>query len=512
MPRAAHLTPRFPGAATPPRGQEPAQEVTAASDPSPPPSRGRALLWSALEGGGLAILSLVALVVFARLLTPAEVGVAALALGLVQLLNLPVEMLFHDALVQRPRADDRHFDAAFTVSTILGVALAALCWLMEPVLAEGFGAWNFALVLAWMSLSLPAAGLGSALVARNRREYRFRSLAVRSLVARAVAFLVGIVLAFAGAGVWAMVAQHLLQVWLSAAVLWIGAADRPRFRRAWAEARELVAFGGPATGALTVEWVVHRVLTLQIGVVLGAEAAGQFSLATRVVDMLRATLAGALLQPALPLLSRLQDTPRALRTVWHGATELTCAATFPLFAGLAVTAPSLVTLVFGAAWRPAAPLVSLLAVMAMLHFARLYAVPTLTALGRPREVLRVRLAELPSLLVIPLLGVANLVGAVAIYAGRSLLALPTEVRALARAADIGARRQAAGLWQLALLAAAMAAGVHVVGLVVSGRLPGNVLAAQIAAGTALWPALLALGRPALLRRILAMAIQATRGI
>ena len=450
----------------------------------------------------MTVLSLVALVVFARLLSPGEVGLAALALGVVQLLNLPVEMLFHDALVQRPEVDDRHFDAAFTASTALGLGLAVFCWMGEPILASVLESSAFILVLAGMSLSLPAAGLASALVARNRREFRFRSLAARSLIARSVAFVVGIGLAFAGAGVWAMVAQHLLQVWLSAAVLWIGAEQRPRFRLAWREMRELVAFGGPATGALTVEWVVHRLLTLQIGAALGVEAAGQFSLATRVVEMLRATIAGALVQPALPLLSRLQDRPRALRRVWHGATELTCALAFPLFAGLAVTAPGVVEVVFGPAWKPAATLIAVLAAMATLAFARLYAVPTLTALGRPGDVFRVRLAEAPALLAIPLLGIGSLAGATAVYAGRTLLALPVEVRALSRAVGISPARQVAGLWELALLALVMAGLVHLLGGLLAGWPAWAALALQVAAGAALWPALLALARRGVLRRLL----------
>ncbi|WP_338663301.1 oligosaccharide flippase family protein [Pararoseomonas sp. SCSIO 73927] len=452
-----------------------------------------------VEGGSLTVLSLVALVVFARLLTPAEVGLAALALGVVQLLNLPVEMLFHDALVQRRSVEDRHFDAAFTASAGMGLLMAGLCWAAEPLLG-GVVDGSLPLVLAWMSLSLPASGLASALVARSRREFRFRSLAARSLIARAVSFLAGIALAFADAGVWAMVAQHLLQVWLSAVVLWLGAPDRPRLRVAPAETRELAGFGGTATGALIVEWAVHRLLTLQIGAALGLEAAGQFSLASRVVDMLRATVAGALVQPALPLMARLQERHRALRALWSGATELTCAITFPLFAGLAAVAPAMVAAVFGPGWAPAAPLVAVLSVAAMLTFARLYAVPALTALGRPRAVLGVRLAEVPALLAIPLLG-PGLVGATAVYAWRALLALPVEVWALRGAAGLSALRQARGLPALALLAGVMGVAVHLLGAGLAGWPPAIVLAVQVAAGAVLWFVLLGLARRVLLRRL-----------
>jgi O-antigen/teichoic acid export membrane protein len=60
----------------------------------------KALAWTSLESAALSGLSLISLVVLSRYLSPREFGVAALALGMVQLLNVPVEVLFHDVLVR----------------------------------------------------------------------------------------------------------------------------------------------------------------------------------------------------------------------------------------------------------------------------------------------------------------------------------------------------------------------------------------------------------------------------
>ena len=65
----------------------------------------RSLLWTALESGAISGLAFAALVVFGWTLTPAELGIGALAFSVVQLLNLPVELLFHDALIQRREID-----------------------------------------------------------------------------------------------------------------------------------------------------------------------------------------------------------------------------------------------------------------------------------------------------------------------------------------------------------------------------------------------------------------------
>src|SRR5215207_7552367 len=88
----------------------------------------RSLLWTVLESGAISGLAFAALVVFGWTLTPAELGVGALAFSVVQLLNLPVELLFLDALIQRREVTPRHFNTAFTASLLLGSSLSALCW------------------------------------------------------------------------------------------------------------------------------------------------------------------------------------------------------------------------------------------------------------------------------------------------------------------------------------------------------------------------------------------------
>jgi hypothetical protein len=83
----------------------------------------RSTVWSAVENGGLALVSFASLVVYAQFLGPAEFGLFSIVLALIELLDVLVSMLFHDALVQRPAVTERHFDTAFTASMLLALAL-----------------------------------------------------------------------------------------------------------------------------------------------------------------------------------------------------------------------------------------------------------------------------------------------------------------------------------------------------------------------------------------------------
>lgn len=467
---------------------------------------GRSLGWALFEGFGLSGLSLLSLVIFARTLTPYEIGIGAVALSVVQMLTMFVEMLFHDALVQRRRVEQAHYDTAFTVCCVMGCAFSVLCWLGAPLMGRAMGDPLAGEVLAWMSLSMPFMGLSSSLMARMRREMEFRALALRAVLGRTGAFVIASSLALSGAGVWSLVAQQVLLVALATLALWALGRNRPRFRFAWRPFRELCSFGLRATAGLSVDFITGRVFMLQLGMLLGAEAAGFFSLAQRVVEMLRALIAGAVTQLALPVLARLQDTPRLLRPVFRSSTQLTAAATFPVFLGLVAVAPEAVSVVFGLRWLPAVPAISALSLMTLLVFARVYSGPAMSATGRPELQFLVKIAELPALLVLPLAAAPTLAIAVAAWALRALLALPVDIAMLRRATGLAPRTQFRGLVGILMLAVAMAVSVALIARILPAGMPDAArLMLLVVSGAVLYVALLRAARPDLLRRLLALA-------
>lgn len=418
----------------------------------------RSLVWTGLESAFLSGISLLALLVFAGLLSPAEIGVVTVGLGIVQLLNVLVEGLYQDALIQQREVEERHFDTAFTASLLLALLLAGACWAGSGPVAAAVGIAELGPVLAALGLCLIPSALIGPLTARLRRGLEFRTLALRSLAGRVGGAALGIAAALAGAGSWALVLQQAAMVTIGALVLWILSAHRPRLRFSWRHFRDLAGFGLRAVAVAFAELAGPRVFAVLVGATLGAAAAGYLDIAFRVIDMLRGVAGTAALQLALPLFRRYGTSPERLGAGFAEATRFTCVTTFPVFAGMAICAPELVELLFGPAWAPSIPYVALLAVLVLPHFARLYAVPTMAAAGAPQ-------AALPSLLagigIIALgmlaIGWMSLPVAAGVWAGRLLVTLPLDAWMLRRVAGIGYRVQL-GAALRPLLAALLMAG------------------------------------------------------
>lgn len=472
----------------------------------------RSLRWTLLESVGLSGLSFIALVFFSRYLSAAEFGIAAVAIAVIQLLTVPVEVLFHDALIRTPEATPRHVNSAFAASLLLGILLTGACWLLAEPFAALIGQPEVGPVLRWMSLSLLAAGCGSALVAMQRRQLQFRTLALRSMIGRVGSAILGIGLAMAGAGVWSLVAQQVCMVVLATLALWALAPERPRFQLSRPELGEMTRFGSVATFFSLLALSSQRVFMIAVAAFLGSAAAGILSLAFRAVDMLRDIVGGAVSQLALPIFARLQESRADLQRTLNAAVRLTTAAMYPLFAGLAVCAPEVVEVVFGPRWLPAAPFVALLAVLTFQFFPRLFSVPIYNAAGQP---------ALPSAALLPqiafvvagmlLVGRFSLEAAAAVWAGRLLFGLAIDLWLLQRVTGMSPARQLSGVGQPALAAAAMAAGVYGAKFYwLADFEPALRLALMVIIGAVAYSALLWLLNRGLVLELLAFARQAVR--
>jgi PST family polysaccharide transporter len=344
---------------------------------------GRSLVWTALESGGLFLVSFGVLIILARTLGPSELGTAALAVGTVQLFAMAIDTLVHDAIVQRAELTDDHLHSGFWASIGIGFVCSIVCWFGAPIMGRIFGSDELVSLLVVGSLTLPLTGATTVPIAILRRHFQFKALALRSLYGRLAGGVVAVVLVALGVGIWALLAQHIVQAIVNAASVWRATDWRPRFAFRRKLLLDLVSFGILSVGT-RMSWVAGaRIFTMLVGYFLGLAAVGYINVAQRVIDTINDVLTGAAYNLALPIFSRRQGNRRDLARVYSQAVEYAALIVQPLFAGIGVCAPAIVRLFFGEKWAPAIPLVEIVAVGTMFQFILLFGEAALMAVGRP---------------------------------------------------------------------------------------------------------------------------------
>jgi PST family polysaccharide transporter len=285
-----------------------------------------------------------------------------------------------------------------------------------------------------MGFTFPCMALSATIVARQRREFGFKALAVRSMAGRVLGGVAAMVAAFYGAGVWSLVFQQVVTALVGSIALWLTCDHLPRLRFRFKEFKQLLTFGLFSLGGVFLAFSIKRLFTIFAGLLLGVATAGYLNLGFRVVDVLWSLSATAVSQVSLPMLAGLQKDPARMKRAYQRSVEYACLLLQPCFVGIAVVAPELVTVVFGRHWTPVAPCVAALALLAVVQSPRLFTTPVLTAVGRPRDPLVGVAIELVFMLtMIGVFGLHSLMWATALWIVSECTQIPVTAWMLRRA-------------------------------------------------------------------------------
>lgn len=357
------------------------------------------LLWSLVQNWGARIMTLTIFVVLARLLAPADFGLVAMAMLVISFCEMVLEQGVGDAIVQRKELESDHLDSAFWALCGIGGAIAIAIVVLAPSLSNLIG--NAALVPVVIALA-PCAllvSINGVPNARLRRALDYKTLAIRSTLANFVAGTAGVGLAFAGYGVWSLVAQQWVFYVVATFILWSRGKWRPSLKFSCHRAVELLKFCGFSIANKLLDFSTTRIVDLLIGTFLGTTALGYFALGSRLVQVLQQILSSAFTDVAFSVFSRMQTDLDALRLRYRQALSVMAAVTLPLFAGLASLASILVPLGFGSQWIASVPVLIFLAVLGGLQSIQFINGGVLYALGKPHWAMLVNLAKLIAIVI-----------------------------------------------------------------------------------------------------------------
>jgi PST family polysaccharide transporter len=307
-------------------------------------------------------------VVLARLLSPQEFGIAALALVAVGFIAALAELGQSASLIYLRRLTGRHIRVSFTLSVLvaagLGGALALLAsplaWLLgEPVLTGVLRA-EAPLFL------LTAAGTPARALLHRRMDFRRLFLIEVGGYVGGYA-VIAVVLAARGFGVWSLVAALLAQAGLTS-LLALALSPYPmRPLLARAEARELVGYGAVSTLNALVGYGSRSADNLVVGRLLGTFDLGLYYRAYNVITVPLSYLGTALTGVLFPAMSEIRADTRRLRSAYLLSVQVTAMLAAPLCAWVLVAAPYLITGLYGPRWEAATTPLRILAAGGMLR-------------------------------------------------------------------------------------------------------------------------------------------------
>lgn len=368
----------------------------------------------------MSLLNAIGIVILARILTPGDFGVVAIATAVVSVITAVTETALQQALVQCRTVTRAHIDTVWTLSLIrAGIILAVVAILAWP-LAKAYG--DDRLVGVFMVAGVTGAFMDfyNPLLTLATRELRFRPLALFQVGQKAAGLGLAIGLTLAFGSFWGIVIGNALGALLASLFSYVILPYLPAF--SLARIREIWGFSGWMFLNQLCETLNWRFDQMVIGLMVTKAELGYYSVADSLAVIPSRELSFPLRNALFPGLAQVADQPERLRKVFLEAQAGVALLTCPGAIGLALLADPVVALVLGPRWAATVPLLQLLAVTYAFDTLITVVRPLGMAMGQTKYLFARQLAAL--FVRIPLiLGGLVLGGLVGAAAGRALSSL-----------------------------------------------------------------------------------------
>lgn len=350
-------------------------------------------LFKLTESVGTQGISFVVSVILARLLDPSDYGVLTMLTVFIAVSQVFVQSGLNTALIQKKDVDETDLSSVFYVSLLIAAALYALLFFLAPAIGAFFGMDALSPVLRVLALVLLPGALVSVQNAVIARQMAFRRLMAASLLSTALSGAVGIGMAAAGLGYWALVGQQLTNQLALALVLLRMVKWRPRALFSWARVRVLIRFGWKLLASGLLETGYNNLRTAVIGKKYAQETLGFYNRGKQFPELVMNAVNGSIQSVMLPVLSDEQDDMLRMKQMMRRSVMVSSFLVLPMMAGLAAVAEPLIRLLLTDKWLPCVPFLQICCIdfaFYPIHTANLQAI---NAMGRSDVFLRLELIK-----------------------------------------------------------------------------------------------------------------------
>lgn len=351
------------------------------------------MVWRFAERCGAQIVTFVVSIVLARLLAPEAYGKIALITVFTTILQVFVDSGLGTALIQKNDSDDLDFSSVFYFNFVVCIILYAGMFIAAPFIAKFYNDISLTPIIRVTSLTIIISGVKGIQQSYVSKNMLFKKFFYSTLSGTAFSAFLGICLAYAGAGVWAIVAQQLSNTAIDTLILWITVKWRPKKLFSWERLKNLLSFGWKMLVSALLDTVYTNIRSLVIGKMYSASDLAFYNQGDKLPSVIVNNINVSIDSVLLPALAKEQEDRERVKNMTRRAIKTSTYIMAPLMMGLAFCAKPLVQIILTGKWLRCVPFLQIFCIAYMfqpIHTANLNAIK---AMGRSDLFLKLEIAK-----------------------------------------------------------------------------------------------------------------------
>lgn len=340
------------------------------------------VIWKFAERFSAQLVSMVVSIILARILMPDDYGIVALVGIFITICNVFVSGGFGGALIQKKDADDIDFSSVFYISFVIALIFYLVLFFCAPLVAKLYENELITPILRVMGLRLPLASINSVQQAYVSRRMVYKKFFWATLIGTIISAVIGIWMAYTGYGVWALVAQDLINVIIDTLVLAIVDRWYPKLKFSFSKVKSLFSYGWKVLVASIIEAIYNDLRGLIIGIKYSSADLAYYNKGNNFPNIITNNINSSLNSVLFSALSKLQDEQQRLKEVVRRGMQVSSYVIFPCMIGLAVIADAFVKAILTEKWLPIIPYLQIMCFIGAIQSLDTANIQIMKALGR----------------------------------------------------------------------------------------------------------------------------------
>lgn len=349
--------------------------------------------WRFSERCGAQLVTFIVSIVLARILAPEDYGQVALITVFTTIMQVFVDSGLGTALIQKKDADDLDFSSVFYFNFAVCLVLYAIMFMVAPLIAWFYKDSTLTPIVRVISLTIVISGVKGIQQSYVSRNMLFKRFFYATLGGTVFSALLGIGLAYAGFGVWAIVAQQLSNTAIDTLILWLTVKWRPQKMFSWERLKGLLSFGWKMLASALLDTVYGNIRSLIIGKMYSSADLAYYNQGDKFPNVIANNINTSIDSVLLPTMASEQDNASRVKAMTRRAIKTSTYIMAPLMMGLAFCAEPIVRLILTDKWLPCVPYLRIFCITYMfypIHTANLNAIK---AMGRSDLFLKLEIAK-----------------------------------------------------------------------------------------------------------------------
>lgn len=321
--------------------------------------------WNAIENISRMGIQFVIGVMLARLLNASDYGILGIISVFIAISQTLIDAGFSNALIQKKICTKEDYSTVYWINLSIALLVFGLLYVLAPFIASFYESELLIPILRAMGLSVLIQSFYTVHKVKLTKELQFKTLAYIAFFSSSLSGIIAIILAYNGAGVWALVSQTIVSIFIQGILIVFFSHWKPRICFSSYSFNQLFSFGSKILVSNILFTVFNNIYNLVIGKVFQPSVLGYYTRADGYAKLVPNNISGILQNIMLPILSKQQDNDKNLIRTYTKFIKLSSLFIFPLSMLFCSLAKPVIIIMLTEKWIASIPLLQILCIASL---------------------------------------------------------------------------------------------------------------------------------------------------